>query len=442
MLSNKNLNKNKTFPLIKNQIPNNNSQIINCYINLTQNLNMNNHNCSLVTQIPLTKNSTNLTPEKSNLDRFNKTALLNTVINMNYLLQMQANYQHYSQLISNVNNTNLNQNEKKLKEKPNMMGKKRSRKSKNDEIKINIKKTDKNIKNIIKEKNGTFDKNKIEGDISKIDHSTDNEINETENEQNPPMKQQIKINIEKKNENTKNNSNNSINKKKLNRKKKRNQYKELLQDTILEHLDCPKNDISIIINNSEYDETNNEQKNKNVHKNENTKKNINFKNDHKSLNLKKSNSIKRKTSNFNNRRYNRHFTQKKKSKSNIIKYQATQCIFHGDNYQKTNSAIDFMKYNYNFIEEKKQPKKIENAERQTVQVDSSKIIYSNNYENNKYNLSDIKPIWLKSEFQGKDSELVNFTNLVKNKLKNERDEINEEENLERMIKNPECLNKN
>ena len=84
-----------------------------------------------------------------------------------------------------------------------------------------------------------------------------------------------------------------------------------------------------------------------------------------------------------------------------------------------------MKYNYNFIEEKKQPKKIENAERQTVQVDSSKIIYNNNYENNKYNLSDIKPIWLKSEFQGKDSEIVNFTNLVKNKFKNERDEINE-----------------
>ncbi len=114
---------------------------------------MNNHNCSLVTQIPLTKNSINLTPEKSNLDRFNKTAFLNTVFKMNYLLQMQANYQHYSQLISNVNSTNLNQNEKKLKEKPNMMGKKRSRKSKNDEIKINIKKTDKNIKNIIKEKN-------------------------------------------------------------------------------------------------------------------------------------------------------------------------------------------------------------------------------------------------------------------------------------------------
>ena len=432
MLSNKDLNKNKTFPLIKSQIPNNNSQIINCYINLTQNLNMNNHNCSLVTQIPLAKNSTNLTPEKLNPGQFNNTALLNTVINMNYLVQMQANYQHYSQLISNVNSTNLNQNEKKLKETPNMMGKKRSRKSKNDEIKINI-------KNIIKEKNGTFDKNKIEGDMSKMDHSTDNEINETENEQNQPMEQQVKINIEKKSENAKNNS---INKNKLNRKKKRNQYKELLQDTILEHLDCPKNEISIIINNSEYDETNNELKNKNVHKNENTKKNIKFRNDQKSFNLKKSNSIKRKTSNFNNRRYNRHFTQKKKSKSNIIKYQATQCIFHGDNYQKTNSAIDFMKYNYNFIEEKKQPKKIENAERQAVQVDASKIIYSNNYENNKYNLSDIKPMWLRSEFQGNDSEFINFTNLIKNKCKDGRDEINEEKCLEKQIKIPEYLNKN
>ena len=43
------------------------------------------------------------------------------------------------------------------------------------------------------------------------------------------MKQQMKINIEKRNENTKNYSNNSINKKKLNRKKKeiniKNYYK-------------------------------------------------------------------------------------------------------------------------------------------------------------------------------------------------------------------------
>ena len=101
-----------------------------------------------------------------------------------------------------------------------------------------------------------------------------------------------------------------------------------------------------------------------------------------------------------------------------------------------------MKYNYNFIEEKKQPKKIENAERQAVQVDASKIIYSNNYENNKYNLSDIKPIWLRSEFQGNDSEFINFTNLIKNKCKDGRDEINEEKCLEKQIKIPEYLNKN
>ena len=73
-----------------------------------------------------------------------------------------------------------------------------------------------------------------------------------------------------------------------------------------------------------------------------------------------------------------------------MKYPSTHCIFHGDNYQKTNS----IKYNYNYIEGKEKFKKIENANRQVVQVDTSKIIYNNNYENNKYNLSNIKTIWL------------------------------------------------
>ena len=55
-----------------------------------------------------------------------------------------------------------------------------------------------------------------------------------------------------------------------------------------------------------------------------------------------------------------------------------------------------MKYNYNYFEEKKEPTKINDADKQTVQLELSEIIYSNNYENNKNNLSDIKKIWPKS----------------------------------------------
>jgi hypothetical protein len=127
---------------------------------------------------------------------------------------------------------------------------------------------------------------------------------------------------------------------------------------------------------------------KDIYKNKNEKI-LNFKNNN-SKNGKKTNILR------NIRKNNsHHFTQKKKAKSNV-KFQSTQCIFHGENYQKTNSAIEFMKYNYNYIKEKEEFKKIKDAERQTVQIDPTNLLYNNNYENNKNDLSNIKKIWSKS----------------------------------------------
>ena len=67
-------------------------------------------------------------------------------------------------------------------------------------------------------------------------------------------------------------------------------------------------------------------------------------------NLNKTKKVKR-------RRVKTNFTYKKSNKTKNICYQSTQCIFHGDNYKNTNSSIEFMKYNYNFIAGNKQPKK-------------------------------------------------------------------------------------
>ena len=419
MLSKEYLNKNKTFLLI-NQIPNINSQFISYYMNLTQDLNINSPSCPLIAQIPLDNIITNVTLDNLNsgIILYNYPIINNSISMSNYInmFQMQMQYQHCSSnLTSNMYRGKVNKNENNLIEKLNLIGKKRNRKIEKDENNINIKKNDKNI-------NGVFKENKNEGNLLKIDHSIDKEINQKENEQIHQIKKEFLLNIEKKNQNLENDFTNSKSKNKtqyINVKKKRNQYKELLKDTILEHLDNRKKDITIFINNAEYDKTTNEPKSKNIYKKE---KNKTF------------------TFNYSHRRYNHHFTHIKKTKSNgMKKYPSTHCIFHGDNYQKTNSVIDFMKYNYNFIEGKEKFKKIENADRQVVQVDTSKIIYNNNYENNKYYLSNIKPIWLRSEFKGDDSELISRTNFIKKKYKNRRDELNEEECLKQLVKNKYSL---
>jgi hypothetical protein len=276
--------------------------------------------------------------------------------------------------MSNCNNIISNQNEKITKEAINFSKKKRRRKANSNE------KTDKNKKIInLVEKNGAHE-------TIKKEHSIDNEIDE--------HKQSIvKLNI-KSDEKCDKVNNVSKNKEKSHRSKKINKYKELLQDSILEHLDNYKNDVSIIINNSNYDEKNNKSKKKN--QNIKQKKEIYL--NEKILNFKNNNSKNGKKTNIlrNIRKNNsHHFTQKKRAKSNV-KFQSTQCIFHGENYQKTNSAIEFMKYNYNYIKEKEEFKKIKDAERQTVQIDPTNLLYNNNYENNKNDLSNIKKIWSKS----------------------------------------------
>ena len=79
-------------------------------------------------------------------------------------------------------------------------------------------------------------------------------------------------------------------------------------------------------------------------------------------------------------------TQNKIIKSKYIKYQSTKCLYHGKFYKKTKSSSDFMKYNFNFIEKLKPPKKIENVEKQTVNLNLS----FNNNINDIYNIIPLR----------------------------------------------------
>ena len=64
-----------------------------------------------------------------------------------------------------------------------------------------------------------------------------------------------------------------------------------------------------------------------------------------------------------------------KKKKNNNKIQSTECIYHGDDYEKTNNPINFMKYNYNYNEDIKQKKMYINDEKAIYNLPK---IYGNN----------------------------------------------------------------
>jgi hypothetical protein len=166
MLSNQDLNQYKSSPSINNQFQNNTSQIVNYYINLNQNLNMNNPNYSLMPKLSLMESANNLSSNNNISNPINANiALLNKFIISSYLnnLQFEENYLQYCEKMSNCNNIIANQNEKITKEAINFSKKKRRRKANSNE------KTDKNKKIInLVEKNGAHETIKIEHSIDNV----------------------------------------------------------------------------------------------------------------------------------------------------------------------------------------------------------------------------------------------------------------------------------
>ena len=440
-------NSKKAFPPLINQLQNDNSQIINYYINLTHNLNMNNVGYESMLKFPLYGDSVNSNKGQENQNQaLANAALINTYLNMtNYfnMLQMQASCNQYSQLHPHMNNYQSNQNNKKPNQNLKLVGKKRKMETKKDNQDEFNKKIDEDFKNFINEKNGSPQKNKKESNDQpeKIKHSNDVISNKIISQS--TVQQNLEIPEKKSDDKTKDNElgNEAKEEKKNKVKRKRNKYKykELLQDILLEHLDHEKKEISIVIDNSSFEPSRPSSSNKRSQKN-----------NKKILNFKKSNSIKNKnekniksksqrcTTNLKNKKKEK---KEKNEKSNTVKFQPTEVIFHGDKYEKTKSAIDFMKYNYNFIEEIKQPK-IGDAKKQAADIDLPRIIYKNNYENNKYNLSDIKPMWLRSKFNGNNSELESKIKLIKEENKDGRNVINDEKCLEKLFESSKEHKKN
>lgn len=422
-------NEKEAFPPLINQLKNDNSQIINYYINLTHNLNMNNVDYEAMFKFPLYGNPMNPNSSQDNPNQvLANAALFNTYLNMkNYfnMLQMQTSCNQYSQMNSHMNNYQSNQNNIKL------VGKKRkieTKKGNKDEI---SKKADNNFKTIINVKNASTQKNKNESKDEPEKNKHSNNGIEYKMADQSSAQQNLEIpEINSDNKTKDNELGTEIKEEKKNKvKRKRNRckYKELLQDILLEHLDNEKKEISIVIDNSSFEPPKSPSNNKKSKKN----------NKKKILNFKKSNSTKNKKEkniSLKSQRYKTNIKNKKREKTNKVKYQTTEVIFHGDKYEKTKSAIDFMKYNYNFIEEIKQPK-IDDSKRQTADIDLPRIIYKNNYENNKNNLTDIKPIWLRSKFKGNNTELEKKIELIKKDNKDGRNIINEEKCLEKLLEN-------
>ena len=422
MKSNQNIIENKTNPPIYNQFQINTSQIINYYFNLSQYLNMsNNLNNTQSQNLPTNVKTENqpLNQQNSNqtLSQINNGALnqLINIGNMLALLQLHSTYQQYSLLMKNMNT-----NEKIKKYNTNLIGNKVNREIKDRGKKINNKiNKNSNIK-----KNGSFQKNKKKSEkIFKVNNSLNNNIKEESKsikedgihfEQNFKGKISLELKNEKEKKVSESGNNKKYNEKKL--KNKTNKYKYLLQDSLLEKLDKPKKDISIVINNEEFEKA--------YEKFRKSEKKRNLKKKSNSLNIKKNKIKKNRINKFN---------LDKNTQLNYTKYPSTKCIFHGDNYEKTNSALDFMKYNYNLTETVKKSY-INDNENKVVSV--PEIIYMNNFENKNYNLSDIKPLWLRSKFNGDKIELNNCINSIKQKLQEGRDNTDEEKCLEKLFENP------
>ena len=92
-----------------------------------------------------------------------------------------------------------------------------------------------------------------------------------------------------------------------------------------------------------------------------------------------------------------------------------------------------MKYNYNLNEIKKQRNTIDESENKVAYLPET--VYANNNDNMN-NLSEIKPLWLRSKFNGNKAELNKYINSIKQKMKEGREYYNEEKCLEKINENP------
>ena len=399
------------------------------------------------TQIPNIQNIQNTLPFFFNfgLNNIFQLGMINSNQNLSQnqnLLQNISNINDYQNLNNFSNNSLLNKKTSNLdhqqieneNESPNKIKKIDNNESKknypieetnnisplklvNSDLKVEENSEEKNLENI------------EEKDINKEENNISEENNEEKSEKN-----EITTTILENKEDEVKSENRETSKKK---KKRRNNYKELLYDTILEHIGKDKknkNDKNIQLeeeissNNEDNKKKEEKQKNKNT-SNSNTQRN-------KPKTRAKGGKHSRKKQHIktlkNNKDILADLEENKNNERDDSKY--TKVIFHGKDYKNTQNPIDFMKYNFDFIIDEQY--KTTDYTQQHANIDNI-IGNANIYENFNYSeqhLDDIKVKWSREKFLGDNKELKNAINKIKDSFNERKIYTNEEKYLD-IIKN-------
>ena len=226
------------------------------------------------------------------------------------------------------------------------------------------------------------------------------------------------------------------------KKKRRNNYKELLYDTILEHIGKEeKNDKD---NSIQLDEEISSLDNENTKKKEENQKNKKAQNSNTQRNKPKtrtktgkhSRKKQHKITLKNNKDILADLEENKNNEDNNSKF--TKVIFHGKDYEKTKNVLDFMKYNFDFIidEQYKSKKLITDYSQQHVDIknmNGNTNIYEN-YSYSEQHLDEIKNKWSREKFLGDNKELKKAINTIRDSFNERKIYTNEEKYLD-IIKN-------
>ena len=122
---------------------------------------------------------------------------------------------------------------------------------------------------------------------------------------------------------------------------------------------------------------------------------------------------------------------KYKNDSNEINPKLTKVIFHGENYEKTKSTIDFMKYNFDFrLEEQYKTKKlITDYDQQHIDLTRINQKLYENYNSNSQNLNEIEQKWSRKKFVGDNKDLKKVISIIKDSFPGRKLDVNEEKCL-------------
>ena len=331
----------------------------------------------------------------------------------------------------------------------------------NEKANITSKPTDQVIQN--KEKQVLKDTNNMDNNETKVKNKKGNTVKMKKSIQNENIQNggnlkdiittEISTNFSKENKETE--------KKKNKRKKRINE--ELLKDTFLEHIGETKKKLLNTIEeeppsikrNQNINNSNPKNKNKN---NNRTSKARNIQKDNKSINLEektiddnseskdkdKDKNKKSKARNLRNQKKRQHkitiknnnniladLKKDENDQKSLTNPKLTKINFHGDNYEKTTSPTDFMKYNFDFqIEEQYKTKKlITDYDEQHIDMMKMKDNFYDNYNYNEQHLDEIEQKWSRKKFDGSNKELKKVINIIRDSFPGRKVDTNEEKCL-------------